>query len=86
MNPDRYASLDPDTPFRLDHVLNFLTDFRPVGGDHRGTRHGCARLLATALTRDLRGTSRDTGPTAALATLGPHVLAQALSAQRPIRL
>lgn len=25
MNPDPYASLDPDTPFRLDHVLNFLT-------------------------------------------------------------
>lgn len=25
MNPDPYAPLDPDTPFRLDHVLNFLT-------------------------------------------------------------
>lgn len=25
MNPDPYTSLDPDTPFRLDHVLNFLT-------------------------------------------------------------
>lgn len=25
MNPDPYAQLDPDTPFRLDHVLNFLT-------------------------------------------------------------
>jgi len=25
MNPDSYASLDPDTPFWLDHVLNFLT-------------------------------------------------------------
>jgi len=25
MNPDPYASLDPDTPLRLDHVLNFLT-------------------------------------------------------------
>ena len=25
MNPDPYASLDPDTPFRLDHVVNFLT-------------------------------------------------------------
>ena len=25
MNPDPYASLDPDTPFRLDYVLNFLT-------------------------------------------------------------
>jgi S-DNA-T family DNA segregation ATPase FtsK/SpoIIIE len=25
MNPDPYASFDPDTPFRLDHVLNFLT-------------------------------------------------------------
>lgn len=25
MNPDPYAQLDPDTPFRLDHVVNFLT-------------------------------------------------------------
>ncbi|KLO46577.1 cell division protein FtsK [Mycobacterium nebraskense] len=25
MNPDPYAPLDPDTPFRLDHVLNFFT-------------------------------------------------------------
>ncbi|TGD85874.1 cell division protein FtsK [Mycolicibacterium sp. CH28] len=25
MNPDPYAPFDPDTPFRLDHVLNFLT-------------------------------------------------------------
>jgi len=25
MNPDPYAPLDPDTPLRLDHVLNFLT-------------------------------------------------------------
>lgn len=25
MNPDAYAPLDPDTPFRLDHVLNVLT-------------------------------------------------------------
>jgi S-DNA-T family DNA segregation ATPase FtsK/SpoIIIE len=25
MNPDPYAPLDLDTPFRLDHVLNFLT-------------------------------------------------------------
>ncbi|UQX10669.1 FtsK/SpoIIIE domain-containing protein [Candidatus Mycobacterium methanotrophicum] len=25
MNPDPYAQLDPDTAFRLDHVLNFLT-------------------------------------------------------------
>lgn len=25
MNPDPYASLDSDTPFRLDHGLNFLT-------------------------------------------------------------
>jgi len=25
MNPDPYVPLDPDTPFRLDHVLNFLT-------------------------------------------------------------
>lgn len=25
MNPDPYAPLDPDTPFRLDHVLSFLT-------------------------------------------------------------
>ncbi|WP_156297980.1 FtsK/SpoIIIE domain-containing protein [Mycobacterium paragordonae] len=25
MNPDPYAQLDPDTPFRLEHVLNFLT-------------------------------------------------------------
>jgi S-DNA-T family DNA segregation ATPase FtsK/SpoIIIE len=24
VNPDPYAPLDPDTPFRLDHVLNFL--------------------------------------------------------------
>lgn len=24
MNPDPYAPLDPDTPFRLDHVLSFL--------------------------------------------------------------
>lgn len=24
MNPDPYAQLDPDTPFRLDHVVNFL--------------------------------------------------------------
>ncbi|MFL0292379.1 cell division protein FtsK [Mycobacterium sp. SMC-18] len=24
MNPDPYAQLDPDTPFRLDHVMNFL--------------------------------------------------------------
>lgn len=24
MNPDPYTQLDPDTPFRLDHVLNFL--------------------------------------------------------------
>lgn len=27
MNPDSNAPLDPDTPFRLDHVLNFLTTF-----------------------------------------------------------
>lgn len=27
MNPDPNAPLDPDTPFRLDHVLNFLTTF-----------------------------------------------------------
>lgn len=25
MNPDLYGSLGPDSPFRLDHVLNFLT-------------------------------------------------------------
>lgn len=25
MNPDPYAPLDPDTPLRLDHVLNFFT-------------------------------------------------------------
>lgn len=25
MNPDPYAQLDPGTPFRLDHVVNFLT-------------------------------------------------------------
>lgn len=25
MNPDPYAQLDPDTPFRLDHIVNFLT-------------------------------------------------------------
>jgi S-DNA-T family DNA segregation ATPase FtsK/SpoIIIE len=25
MNPDPFASVNPDTPFRLDHVLNFLT-------------------------------------------------------------
>lgn len=25
MNPDPYAQLDPDIPFRLDHVVNFLT-------------------------------------------------------------
>lgn len=25
MNPDPYAPLDPDTPFRIDHVLNFFT-------------------------------------------------------------
>lgn len=25
MNPDPYAPLDPDTPFRLDHVLSFFT-------------------------------------------------------------
>lgn len=25
MNPDPYAQLDPDTPLRLDHVLNFIT-------------------------------------------------------------
>lgn len=25
MNPDPYAPLDPDTPFRVDHVLNFFT-------------------------------------------------------------
>ncbi|TXH26047.1 MAG: cell division protein FtsK [Mycobacterium sp.] len=25
MNPDPYVPLDPDTPFRLDHVLSFLT-------------------------------------------------------------
>ncbi|CDP88405.1 MULTISPECIES: FtsK/SpoIIIE domain-containing protein [Mycolicibacterium] len=25
MNPDPYAQLDPDTPFRLDHVVSFLT-------------------------------------------------------------
>lgn len=25
MNPDPYAQFDPDTPLRLDHVLNFLT-------------------------------------------------------------
>lgn len=25
MNPDPYAPLDPDTPFRLDHILNFFT-------------------------------------------------------------
>lgn len=25
MNPDPYAQLDPETPFRLDHVLNFFT-------------------------------------------------------------
>lgn len=25
MNPDPYAQLDPDSPFRLDHVLYFLT-------------------------------------------------------------
>lgn len=24
MNPDPYAQLDPETPFRLDHVVNFL--------------------------------------------------------------
>lgn len=27
MNPDPYAQLDPHTPFRLDHVVNFLTAF-----------------------------------------------------------
>jgi DNA segregation ATPase FtsK/SpoIIIE, S-DNA-T family len=27
MNPDPYAPLDPDTLFRFDHVLNFLTTF-----------------------------------------------------------
>ncbi|AXN46769.1 FtsK/SpoIIIE family protein [Mycobacterium marinum] len=26
MNPDPYELADPDTPFRLDHVLNFLTN------------------------------------------------------------
>lgn len=25
MNPDPFAPVDPDTPFRFDHVLNFLT-------------------------------------------------------------
>lgn len=25
MNPDPYAQLDPDTPFRLDHIVNLLT-------------------------------------------------------------
>lgn len=25
MNPDPYAQLDPDTPLRLDHIVNFLT-------------------------------------------------------------
>jgi len=28
MNPDPYELTDPDTPFRIDHVLNFLTTFR----------------------------------------------------------
>jgi len=27
MNPDPYELPDPDTPFRIDHVLNFLTAF-----------------------------------------------------------
>lgn len=31
MNPDPFAPVDPDTPFRLDHLLHFLTSFALCG-------------------------------------------------------